>query len=118
MYFADMPTARIGAYAYDTITTPLGAEKHGWRLPEGAGLPDGSTVDEEGLLRNAEWGGGKVVRYTPDGEVDMIVRLPVSNPTCVGFGGPAYDMLYVTSARFGLTDEQLRREPLPAVYFR
>jgi sugar lactone lactonase YvrE len=62
------------------------------------GNPDGSCVDAEGFLWNAEYGGHRLTRYTPDGRIDRAVELPVTNPTCCCFGGEALDTLYVTSA--------------------
>ncbi len=68
--------------------------------------PDGSTVDAEGFLWNAQWGG---VRYSPAGEVDLILSVPVSQPTCVAFGGSNLNMLFVTSATAGLDQTALSR---------
>ena len=111
MYFADTPERRILAYKYDgdrgvaskpTVFVDLSTE---------AGMPDGSTVDEEGCLWNAEWGGGRVVRYTPDGEVERIVRLPVPHVTCVAFGGKDLQTLYITTARSQLDEQSLLRKP-------
>jgi sugar lactone lactonase YvrE len=62
------------------------------------GLPDGSCVDAEGFLWNAEYGGHRLTRYTPDGRADRNIELPVTNPTCCCFGGETLDKLYVTSA--------------------
>lgn len=72
------------------------------RLPADAGEPDGSTIDAEGYLWNAEWGAGRVVRYAPDGQVERVIGLPVSQATCPAFGGAALDTLYVSSAAAGL----------------
>lgn len=80
------------------------------RTPGGT-VPDGSTVDAEGCVWNAEWGNGRIVRYAPDGSVDTVVRLPVSHITCVAFGGPDLSDLYVTTARYGLSDEEWLEEP-------
>jgi L-arabinonolactonase len=111
MYFTDMPTGRILAYSYDVDA----GRPHSPRLfadcSDQPGLPDGSTVDAEGYLWNAQWGGGRLVRYAPDGIVDRVVPLPMTNPTCLAFGGDDLRTLYVTTARFGLTAEQLTREP-------
>jgi L-arabinonolactonase len=111
MYFSDMPTGLILAYRYDT---DLGIP-HDPRvlvdMSDQPGLPDGSTVDAEGCLWNAQWGGRRVVRYTPHGRVDRVIDLPVSNPTCVAFGDTDLQTLFITSARFGLTADQLSLEP-------
>ncbi len=58
------------------------------------------------------WDGGCVRRYAPDGEPLGLYPVPVSRPTCPGFGGPALDELYLTTAREGLSDERRESEPL------
>lgn len=82
------------------------------------GLPDGSVLDSEGYLWN--WrvaGGGCVVRYTPDGQIDRVIDLPCSWPTSCTFGGENLETLYVTSARFTQTAEHLARNPLEGAVF-
>jgi sugar lactone lactonase YvrE len=74
--------------------------------------PDGACVDAQGHVWNAIFAGSRVVRYTPAGEVDRVIDLPVTNPTCVCLGGPALSTLYITTARKFLDRAQLRREPL------
>jgi L-arabinonolactonase len=111
MYFSDMPSRRIDVFDYDAGLSELGLRKSFAELPPGPGLPDGSQVDEAGFLWNAEWGGGKVVRYSPAGERDREIALPVSNPTCVAFGGPDLDILFITSASFGLDPAARALEP-------
>lgn len=101
LYFADSPRAHIHRYQ---LSEPHGAlldRQLFTQLPAGA-EPDGATIDAEGYLWSAHWGGGKVVRYAPDGRVDRILNVPASQPTCVAFGGPELDRLFVTSAREGL----------------
>jgi sugar lactone lactonase YvrE len=78
---------------------------------EGEGHPDGITVDAEGCLWIAFWGAWCVRRVSPDGEVLREVRLPVSQPTAPAFGGPRLDRIYVTSARGGLSEEDLAMQP-------
>ncbi|KQP39005.1 SMP-30/gluconolactonase/LRE family protein [Pseudorhodoferax sp. Leaf274] len=73
--------------------------------------PDGACTDSEGYVWNAIFGGGRVVRYAPDGTVDRVLQLPVSNPTCVCFGGPDLRTLYITTAQRFLTRAQLREQP-------
>ena len=74
-------------------------------------MPDGSAIDEEGYLWNAQWTGSRVVRYTPNGEVDRVYETPCMNPTCVAFGGKDLDTLYVTSSRFTLSNEEKETYP-------
>ncbi|WP_250518365.1 SMP-30/gluconolactonase/LRE family protein [Caballeronia sp. ATUFL_M1_KS5A] len=114
LYFSDMATRRIDAFDYADgkianrrifaeLTTP--------------GAPDGSIVDEDGFLWNAQWGGGKLVRYAPDGSVDREVALPVSNPTCMVFGGPELDIMYITTAWFTLDPATREKEPYAGSLF-
>ncbi|MDX9999082.1 MAG: SMP-30/gluconolactonase/LRE family protein [Phenylobacterium sp.] len=75
------------------------------------GAPDGSAVDVEGYLWNAQWGAWRIVRYAPDGTIDRIVEVPVAQPSSCAFGGPDMATLFVTSAREGLSAEALARQP-------
>ena len=110
MYFTDTPTREILAFEFDTETGSLGTRSVFARTAEGA-FPDGSTVDADGFLWNAEWGSGKVVRYAPDGRIDHTIDLPISQATCVAFGGEDLSDLYVSTAKIGLTEEALKAEP-------
>jgi sugar lactone lactonase YvrE len=74
--------------------------------------PDGACIDSEGYLWNAIFAAGRVVRISPEGHIDRTIVLPVTNPTCVCFGGPNLRTLYVTTARKFLSRTQLRNEPL------
>ena len=109
MYFGDSPLREIHAFDFDAHSGTLSNRRRFARTPGGT-VPDGSTVDAEGFVWNAEWGNGRVVRYAPDGTVDTAVQLPVSHITCVAFGGPDLANLYVTTARYGLSDEALLEE--------
>ncbi|MGH7152589.1 MAG: SMP-30/gluconolactonase/LRE family protein, partial [Acetobacteraceae bacterium] len=86
-------------------------------LPPDQGLPDGATVDAEGGLWVAHWGGGRVSRFKPDGSLDRSVRLPVPQPTCLAFGGEDLGTVFVTSARTGLDAGALERAPLSGGIF-
>jgi L-arabinonolactonase len=116
MYFADTPTKIIRVYDYDLDSCELSHERTFATL-EGPGSPDGSTVDSDGCLWNAEWGGARVVRYTPDGRVDRVVDLPCSHVTCCAFGGAKLDQLFVTTAWTGLDAAALAREPHAGALF-
>ena len=74
--------------------------------------PDGACVDAEGFVWTAIFAAGRVVRYSPQGQVDRVIQLPVTNPTCVCLGGPGLKTLYITTARKFLDRGQLRGEPL------
>ncbi|MBR0784765.1 SMP-30/gluconolactonase/LRE family protein [Bradyrhizobium iriomotense] len=73
--------------------------------------PDGACVDVAGGLWTAFFAGGRIARYRPDGRIDTIIPLPVTNPTCLCFGGRDLKTLYVTTARKFLDRQQLNREP-------
>ncbi|WP_010140326.1 SMP-30/gluconolactonase/LRE family protein [Oceanicola sp. S124] len=79
--------------------------------------PDGACVDAEGCLWQAFFAGGQVVRYTPDGRLDRQIALPVTNPTCLCFGGRDLTTLFVTSAFKFLSPAQLADEPLAGSVF-
>lgn len=110
LYFADSPERRIRAYAVDPESGEPG-DARVFATVSGEGAPDGSAVDAEGCLWNAQWGGSKVVRYTSAGEVDRVLELPVSQPACVCFGGENFELLFVSTAREHLSPEQLEAEP-------
>jgi L-arabinonolactonase len=97
-FFADSTNGRILRYP---ASGPLGDGTLFARTEPGS-APDGSDVDADGRLWNAEWGGSRVTAYNPDGTVAGRLPLPVSQVTCVAFGGPALDLLFVTSASEGL----------------
>lgn len=116
-YFADTMTDTIRRCTIDPATgLPVG-EWADFVTTAGLGSPDGSVVDAAGYLWNARWGGSCVVRHAPDGSVDRIIELPVSRVTCPAFGGDDLKTLYITSAREGMTPEELEREPLAGSVF-
>ena len=117
MYFADSPRRAIRAYDYDPATGAIANPRVFARLPESGGTPDGSTVDAAGFLWNAQFGGGKVVRYAPDGSIDREIAMPVSRPTCCAFGGADLRTLYVTSGRVMASPAELAAEPLAGALF-
>lgn len=111
VYFADTRAYRIWLRDYDAATGKLGAASV-FASTQAPARPDGSCVDAEGYVWNAEYAGGRIVRYAPSGEIDRVIDLPVSHPTCCCFGGPDLDRLYVTSAIEPLTQAQRNAEPL------
>ncbi|MEV7790557.1 SMP-30/gluconolactonase/LRE family protein [Streptomyces sp. NPDC087512] len=99
MYYVDSPTRRVDVFDHE------GGRVTGRRpfavVEQGAGFPDGLTVDADGCVWVALWGGAAVRRYTPDGTLDRTVRLPVPLVTACAFGGAGLSDLYVTTARTG-----------------
>lgn len=97
-YVSDSGSGEIRAYAYDQLNGTIGDRRTfvGVDTTDGVAV-DGATVDAEGCVWNALAYGGRVVRYTPSGEVDRVIEMPVKKVTSVMFGGPNLDILYVTS---------------------
>jgi sugar lactone lactonase YvrE len=112
MYFSDSHAREVYRADLDPATGLPGPHRPFVRFAPDWGLPDGATVDADGCLWIAGINGGRVLRFRPDGALDRTIALPVSQPTSCTFGGPELRTLYVTSARRGLTDAALAREPL------
>jgi sugar lactone lactonase YvrE len=96
MYFIDTPADTVHAFDYDLDTGKLGAR----RVLVEVHHPDGMCVDDDGCLWVALYGGSAVHRYTPDGRLDAVIRLPVTNVTCCAFGPGG--RLYITTAINGI----------------
>jgi sugar lactone lactonase YvrE len=105
-----------GTMAYDQ-TAGAGSV---YRLDPGLAatrLPDGMTIDADGCLWVALYGGSAVHRYAPDGRLDATVSFPATNITCPVFGDRGFDRLYVTSACDGLDERQLAAQPHAGAVF-
>ncbi len=96
-YFADTFQEEFWAYDYDIEQGTLANKRVFARTDEDLGVADGSTVDEEGCLWNAQVIGGELVRYDPNGDVERRIGMPVRNVTSLTFGGKDLDEIYVTS---------------------
>jgi sugar lactone lactonase YvrE len=107
---ADTLANALYAYDHDAATGAI-ANPRSFASGFERGLPDGSCQDAEGFIWNARFGGGCLVRFSPDGAVDRVVDLPCTNPTSCTFGGRDLDTLYVTSARFTLPGERIAQAP-------
>ncbi|HEY9132847.1 MAG TPA: SMP-30/gluconolactonase/LRE family protein [Dyella sp.] len=117
MYFCDTPTRRIMACDYDGATGEVDRIHLFAEVPAQFGTPDGSTVDADGFVWNAEWGASRIVRYAPDGRVDLTIDMPVSQPSCISFMGPGLDRLAITSAHVGLDTTETLANPLHGATF-
>ncbi|MFL5259994.1 MAG: SMP-30/gluconolactonase/LRE family protein [Hyphomicrobiales bacterium] len=117
MYFADTLDA-IYAYDYDPLAGRVANRRvFGEADTDRYGHPDGSTIDGEGFLWNARWDGGAIIRWSPDGAIDRVVKLPCRRVTSCIFGGADLDILYITTVRFGLSDAELSEQPLAGGIF-
>ena len=96
-YFTDTLDGNIMKYDYDVETGNLSNKQFFANFDRG--FPDGSTMDTDGCLWNCRWGGSCVVRYTPSGEVDQVIEMPVENITNCVFGGKDLKTLFITSAK-------------------
>lgn len=110
MYFADSPRQKIYRYDFESDSGIMSNRTVLASTPSGA-YPDGANVDRNGNLWSAHWGAGQVVCYSPEGNILGHVKTPASQPSCIAFGGENLDLLFVTSARDGLSDEALNAEP-------
>ncbi|KAF0814480.1 L-arabinolactonase [Andreprevotia sp. IGB-42] len=120
LYFTDSPTKCIMACDYDAAsgnTERIRLFADATHQRSNAPDPDGSIVDAAGHLWNAEWGGNRVVRYTPAGEIEREIRLPASQATCLTFAGATLDTLYITTARAGMSDTALAQEATAGAVF-
>ena len=109
LYFTDTPSQEIAVFDLGADGS-ISNRKTFARL-SGNAYPDGAEVDKDGRVWNAEWGSGRITAYEPDGSISRQLELPVSQATCVAFGGRELDLMFVTTAREGLTEDRLQREP-------
>ena len=119
MYYIDSgeDVPRVRAFGFDPVSGELGAASDLVTFPPGeaasaGAVPDGLVVDADGCVWVALWGGGAVHRYSPAGDLLMVLPVPVSQPTCPGFGGPELSQLYLTTAWEGMGGPEREREPL------
>lgn len=111
MYFCDSIDPRILYCDYDAESASVSNVQVFVYMDHADASPDGSVVDVQDHLWNAQWGAGRVMRYAPDGRVSQSVKVPVSQPSCCVIGGPDNDKLYITSASIDLSPSDLERTP-------
>jgi L-arabinonolactonase len=109
MWYADSFRGEIERLDYDTVTGAVSNRRAIGRTPA-PGAPDGSCID-------AVWEGGRVERWSPDGKLTEVIEVPARKPTCVAFGGPKLDTLFITSSKLGESREALARQPLAGHLF-
>ena len=118
MYYIDTPTLAVQAFDYDDATGAIANPRVVIRFADGAGWPDGMTLDAEGKLWVALWGGGAVHRYDPaTGALLQVVLVAAPFTSSCAFGGPGLKTLFITTARGGLTPPQCQEFPLSGNLF-
>ena len=112
-YYVDSLTYRVDILHLDAEGLPLRSEA----LVDVDSIPDGLSVDAEGCVWVAFWDGGAVHRYTPQGQLDRVVEVPGGFITSCAFGGTEGTTLFITSARSGLSEAELRSQPHAGALF-
>lgn len=117
-YYIDSPSLEVVSYAYDILTGQISNKKSVIKIDRQDGFPDGMTIDQEGMLWIAHWGGWQVTRWDPrSGKKVGSIKVPASRVTSCTFGGENLEDLYITSASVGITAEELAIEPLAGGLF-
>lgn len=112
LYHIDSPSFKVESYFFDAATGAIKKDKTIIEVPEEMGMPDGMTIDNDGMLWIAHWGGFGVSQWNPaNGKLLNKVRVPAPNVTCCAFGGNNFDQLIITTARQHLTEEELNQYP-------
>jgi sugar lactone lactonase YvrE len=112
LYFIDSPTQRVDAYFFNAHTGEIMFDKTVIEIPIEIGTPDGMTIDQEGMLWIAHWGGYGVYRWDPfTGELLSKIEVPAPNVTSCRFAGKDLDQLVITTARKNLGEVELQNYP-------
>ena len=118
MYFIDSPTNRVDVFDYNIQTGEQTNRRPFITFEVPGPSPDGLTTDEDSGIWVAFFGGGQVRRFDASGDLTHIVSLPVKQVTSCCFGGADMDILYITTARYAMTQEALLNEPLAGSLFK
>jgi len=112
MYYIDTPTQKVVAYDYNNETGEISNKKIAVEVASEMGFPDGMTIDEEGNIWVALWGGSAVGCWNPEtGKLIRTVEVPAKNVTSCAFGDDDLATLYITTARIAASDEELKKFP-------
>ena len=118
LYVTEMFANKITAYDYNIETGDVSNRRTFVDIPKDAGMPDGLTVDSEGFIWSAHWGGWRVSRFDPSGNLEREIKVPVELVTCIGFGGDNMNELYITTAWYQFNQEQRKEQPLAGDLFK
>ena len=118
-YYIDTPTREVKAFDYDIANGQIVNPRVVIRVPESLGWPDGMTSDTEGNLWIAIWGGAQVTKWNPNsGKLLEQIPVPALHTSSCVFGGANMNELYVTSARAGMSEDNIKKYPLSGGLFK
>jgi sugar lactone lactonase YvrE len=117
MYYVDTPTMRVDRFDFDPHSGDISGRREFVTIRHGGGRPDGLTVDSEGAVWVATWPGYGVHRYLPDGTLDAVIPVPVSNVSSIELGGPDLRDAFITTAWELLSEEEHTAQPLAGSLF-
>ncbi|XP_008197562.2 regucalcin [Tribolium castaneum] len=122
LYYIDTPTRQVVEYAYDDQSGTISNKRVAFDMRNYsdrlAGNPDGMTIDEDDNLWVALYGGGAVIKVNPTtGQLLQIVAIPAEDVTSVMWGGPNLDVLFVTTSRYSLSEEDRKKQPAAGAVF-
>ena len=117
MYFCDSLSQRIQQCDYDAASAQVDNVRLFTQMDRADAWPDGSVIDSEGCLWNAQWGAGRVARYDPAGQLMGVSYAPAAHTSCPAIGGDGMNQLMLTTARTELTREALAAQPLSGSLF-
>lgn len=118
MYLTDTGPGVIHAFAFDTERGTMSDGRVLVTIAPDVGAPDGLTVDADGDLWVAIYGGGRVHRYSPNGALRQVLTVPAVETTSCAFAGPGLGRLYVTTATEGWSEEVRRANPAAGLVYR
>jgi sugar lactone lactonase YvrE len=118
MYLADSGASVVHAFTFDADRGTISDDRVLIELAAEVGDPDGLTVDADGDLWVAIYGGGRVHRYAPGGALRQEFFFPAGQTMSCAFAGPGLNRLYVTTATENWSDEQRRAEPAAGLTYR
>ena len=118
LFYIDSLTQSIQAFEYDLDSGDIGEARVLIEFDAAQGTPDGMTIDATGNLWVAMWAGGKVLNVSQAGEIIGEIKVPVDQVTSVAFGGNDLSTLYITTARYLMSESQLQEQPLAGSLFK
>jgi sugar lactone lactonase YvrE len=119
MYYIDTPTRKVMAWDYNNETGEISNPETAIDVPEDMGYPDGMTIDAKGNVWIALWGGSAVGNWNPEtGKLLRTIDVPAKNVTSCAFGDEDLGTLYITTARQGTSDEELKKFPYAGGVFK